>query len=51
MRPVTNLALEVTAIHSVIGFWVTDDGFERVTSLDQFALRFAQALGLATMMD
>jgi hypothetical protein len=26
MQPVTNLALQVTAIHSVIGFQVTDDG-------------------------
>jgi hypothetical protein len=27
MQPVTNLALQVTAIHLVIGFQVTDDRF------------------------
>jgi hypothetical protein len=27
MQPVTNLALQVTAIHPVIGFQVTDDRF------------------------
>jgi hypothetical protein len=51
MQPVTNLALQVTAIHPVIGFQVTDDRFYGVTSLDEFALGFAQALGLAAMDD
>jgi hypothetical protein len=51
MQPVTNLALQVTAIHPVIGLQVTDDGFDGVTPFDEFALRTAQALGLATMDD
>jgi len=51
MQAVTNLALEVTAIHSVIGLQVTDDGFDGVTAFDEFALRSAQALGLAAMDD
>ena len=51
MQPVTNLALKVTAIHSVIGLQVTDDRFYGVTPLDEFALRSAQALGLAAMDD
>jgi hypothetical protein len=51
MQPVTNLALQVTAIHPVIGFQVTDHWFDGVTPLDEFALRLAQALGLAAMDD
>jgi hypothetical protein len=51
MQAVTNLALEVTAIHSVIGFQVTDDRFDGVTPFDELALRYARALGLATMDD
>jgi hypothetical protein len=51
MQPVTNLALQVTAIHAVIGLQVTDDRFDGVTPFDEFALGLAQALGLATMND
>ena len=51
MQPVTDLALQVTAIHPVIGLQVTDDGFDGVTPFDEFALRTAQALGLAAMDD
>jgi hypothetical protein len=51
MQAVTNLAPQVTAIHSVIGFQVTNHGFDGVTPFDEFALRSAQALGLAAMDD
>jgi len=51
MQPVTNLALQVTAIHPVIGFQVTDHWFDGISPFDEFALGFAQALGLAAMDD
>jgi hypothetical protein len=51
MQPVTNLALQMAAIHSVIGFQVTNDGFDGISALDEFALRTAQALGLTAMND
>jgi len=46
MQPVTNLALQVTAIHSMIGFQVTDHGFYGISTLNEFELRFASAPGL-----
>jgi hypothetical protein len=49
MQPVTNFAPQVTAINSVIGLQVTDDGFNGVTALDEFALRSAQSLCLTAM--
>ena len=51
MQPVTNLAPQMTAIHSVIGLQVTDDRFDGISPLDEFSLRSAQALGLTAMDD
>jgi len=51
VQAVTNRALEVTAIHLVIGFKVTDHWFDSVAALDEFALKSAQALGLTAMDD
>jgi hypothetical protein len=39
MQPITNLALEVTAIHSVIGFQVTDHWLDGISPFDEFSLR------------
>ena len=51
MHRIARLPLEMTAIHAVIGFQMTDDRFNGLSPLEQASLLFGKPLGFASMLD
>jgi len=51
MHRIARLPLEMTAIHAVIGFQMTDDRFNGQPPLEQAPLLLGKSLGFASMLD
>ncbi len=51
MHRIARLPLEMTAIHAVIGFQMTDDRFNGLSPLERAALLVGKSLGFASMLD
>ena len=51
MDPIADLALQMTAIQTVIGFQVSDDWLNRLASFEQFHADLAELLLLSPMPD
>ena len=51
MNRIARLPLEMTAIHAVIGFQMTDDRFNGLSPLEQAPLLLGKSLGFTSMLD